>query len=63
MHSLEWLTLSCPYCGEQLDVSVDCSIEYQQYVEDCQVCCRPMLLTAIVDEHDGVKVSAAHEDA
>jgi transposase-like protein len=32
----------CPYCGEQNVVALDPgSGENQDYVEDCQVCCRP----------------------
>ena len=32
----------CPHCGEENTIAVDPgSGESQQYVEDCQVCCRP----------------------
>jgi len=32
----------CPYCGEENEVAVDPgSGAAQDYVEDCQVCCRP----------------------
>jgi Cysteine-rich CPXCG len=32
----------CPYCGEPNEVSLDPgSGEVQEYVEDCQVCCKP----------------------
>ncbi len=32
----------CPYCGEANEVGVDPgSGDAQDYVEDCQVCCRP----------------------
>jgi hypothetical protein len=34
--------VSCPYCGEQNEVSIDPgSGDVQDYVEDCQVCCQP----------------------
>ncbi len=39
---LEATRIDCPYCGEQYDISVDCSMGGQQYVEDCPVCCQPM---------------------
>ncbi|NIM69861.1 MAG: CPXCG motif-containing cysteine-rich protein [Xanthomonadales bacterium] len=32
----------CPYCGEPLELLIDCSVAEQRYIEDCQVCCRPM---------------------
>jgi hypothetical protein len=32
----------CPYCGESVEISVDPSGgSFQQYVEDCEVCCNP----------------------
>lgn len=35
-------TVTCPHCGEENVISVDPgSGASQQYVEDCQVCCRP----------------------
>ena len=34
--------VSCPYCGEEVEVHVDpAGGGLQEYVEDCQVCCRP----------------------
>jgi hypothetical protein len=35
-------TISCPYCGESIDVLIDSEDVDQQYIEDCQVCCRPI---------------------
>ncbi len=34
----------CPYCGEPISLLIDCSIPEQHYVEDCQVCCSPILV-------------------
>ena len=32
----------CPYCGETVTISVDAGGgSAQEYVEDCEVCCRP----------------------
>jgi 5-methylcytosine-specific restriction endonuclease McrA len=52
-------TISCPYCGEHIDILVDGSLHIdilvdgslpeQEYVEDCQVCCRPIVLSVTVD--------------
>lgn len=36
--------ISCPYCGETQSVLVDPGNIGVSYVEDCQVCCQPMLL-------------------
>ena len=35
-------TVTCPYCAEENEIGLDPgSGAEQQYVEDCQVCCRP----------------------
>jgi len=40
----------CAACGEWNDIVVDSSgASRQVYVEDCQVCCRPNLLTIEYD--------------
>lgn len=32
----------CPFCGEENTIALDPgSGDVQEYVEDCQVCCRP----------------------
>ena len=37
--------VTCPHCGEENEVSLDPgSGSDQEYVEDCQVCCRPWLM-------------------
>lgn len=46
---LENVRIDCPYCGEPFDVEVDCSAGNDQYVEDCQVCCQPVLVITNVD--------------
>ena len=33
-------TIGCPYCGEAITIFADPSVPQQEYVEDCQVCCR-----------------------
>lgn len=34
--------VACPYCGQTVDVGLDPgSGAAQEYIEDCQVCCRP----------------------
>lgn len=42
MEMLESQWISCPYCGESIEVMVDVSAGDQSYIEDCQVCCRPI---------------------
>jgi transcription elongation factor Elf1 len=32
----------CPYCGERISMVLDTSLAGQTYIEDCEVCCRPI---------------------
>ena len=44
-------TYTCAYCGEQSVTEVDISAGLnQRYIEDCQVCCRPMTFFVRFDE-------------
>ncbi len=37
--------VECPHCGEANEIALDPgSGDDQEYVEDCQVCCRPWLM-------------------
>lgn len=43
--------VSCPYCGETVEITLDPgSGSTQQYIEDCQVCCRPWVVSVEYDE-------------
>lgn len=45
MDELLELRIGCPYCGELIDVCVEILDDSQEYIEDCQVCCRPIIFT------------------
>lgn len=61
--SLQELVSSyCPYCGEPVQLLVDQSVTEQEYIEDCQVCCRPMLVSALVQDSGEISVLLRHED-
>lgn len=38
----EFVPVQCPYCGERLETRVDLTTDEAAYIEDCQVCCRPI---------------------
>ncbi len=38
----EFVAVLCPYCGERLETRVDLTADEPSYIEDCQVCCRPI---------------------
>ena len=39
-------SIQCPYCGQRFELTVDTSIPSQQFTTDCEVCCRPFVVTA-----------------
>ena len=41
--------ISCPFCAESISILLDLSGGDQSYIEDCQVCCRPMQITFETD--------------
>lgn len=32
----------CPYCNAQISMLLDSSLQHATYIEDCEVCCRPI---------------------
>jgi len=54
--------IQCPYCWEQIELSIDNSIEEQQYVEDCQVCCNPISITVNIAPNGSAQVEARQEN-
>lgn len=45
---------TCPYCLQTISMVLDTSVEgIQEYIEDCEVCCRPI---QIQYEADGSEV-------
>ncbi|HUQ83104.1 MAG TPA: CPXCG motif-containing cysteine-rich protein [Gemmatimonadaceae bacterium] len=50
-------TVLCPYCGEENEIGVDPSGgDSQDYIEDCQVCCRPWHVFVSFDENGAADV-------
>ncbi len=35
---------ACPYCWQPITMLLDLSVSRQEYVEDCEICCRPVLI-------------------
>lgn len=62
MNTVEPASIQCPYCWEQIEIMVDCSVEQQQYTEDCEVCCRPIVMDISVDSDGMPLVEARTED-
>lgn len=53
----------CPYCGETVEIALDPgSGPRQEYVEDCQVCCRPWNVSVRYDAEGIAFVEAEASD-
>ncbi|WNO10027.1 CPXCG motif-containing cysteine-rich protein [Teredinibacter sp. KSP-S5-2] len=52
----------CPYCGEKITLLVDASNTEQNYIEDCEVCCRPINIHIEVSSDGNINLSLAHEN-
>jgi len=62
MNEQEFQLIQCPYCGKSIDVVIDCSVEQQSYIEDCQVCCRPINFDISIDTAGELMVNVTHEN-
>jgi len=62
MNELQQHSIDCPYCGEIIEIDIDCSELNQSYIEDCSVCCRPINITVSIDFDNQVYVHATHEN-
>ncbi len=51
----QFVDVDCPYCDEVILVRADLSAGSQSYVEDCQVCCQPIMLSVVVAEEGGLE--------
>jgi len=62
MNMIQEMWITCPYCGEHITILADGSVEDQQYIEDCQVCCKPMEIHLSVLENGRFQVEARAEN-
>jgi transcription elongation factor Elf1 len=54
----------CAFCGEENTTFIDVSQgNQQQYIEDCQVCCRPNILYVRIDEESlDIEIDTEYEE-
>lgn len=62
MHPMEPVHIRCPYCGERLEIIIDSSVRRQEYIEDCQVCCKPISLRIGVSDEGQPNIEVRSED-
>ena len=62
MDLIQETDISCPYCGEVISVLLDRSVDAQEYIEDCQVCCCPIVFQVRVSADGSCLVETRHEN-
>jgi hypothetical protein len=62
MRKLQESDIGCPYCGEVITILIDPSIDTQQYIEDCQVCCRPIEVFVAPGSDGSIRVAVRGEN-
>lgn len=59
----EPLSLSCPYCGEAVELDIDESGGSRQaFVQDCPVCCQPWQVEVVHDPEGDWNATLRTED-
>src|SRR5688500_13958258 len=51
----EFVSIVCLWCNERLETHVDMTEGERSYIEDCQVCCRPMEMTVEIEENGALR--------
>jgi hypothetical protein len=55
------VTVTCPHCWESITLPIDLSAGDQSCVEDCPVCCAPILVDYTVDNGELADISVERE--
>jgi hypothetical protein len=45
MNLIQSQEATCPHCWESISLTLDLSVPEQSYIEDCPVCCKPMVVS------------------
>ncbi len=55
--------VTCPYCGETVSITIDPDGgSDQEYVQDCEVCCRPWKVQVQYDDEGKARVEVEGAD-
>jgi len=55
-------TFQCPYCASMISIVVDLTGgRRQSFTTDCEVCCRPIVITMVVENESLVSFEADRE--
>jgi len=59
---IQFETITCPYCWETIEIPLDLSVDEQQQVEDCSICCRPIVIRYTAAEGELASLEVAAEN-
>ena len=57
----ESATITCPFCGQKFAIVIDTSFASQRFVTDCEVCCRPLEVSAECEPGEILSLDIAGE--
>lgn len=49
---------TCPSCWQKISMILDLSVAGQTYIEDCEVCCRPMRISYAANDFELIDFEA-----
>lgn len=49
---------NCPHCAQSISMLVDLSVSAQSYIEDCEICCRPVEISYEVLDDEIIRFEA-----
>ena len=52
----------CPYCWQQISMLIEPSGEKVSYIEDCEVCCRPINIEYVFSNRELLNFNASTID-
>ncbi len=60
---MDWIPVVCPTCFESFDIPPPDLAETEAQLDyDCEICCRPMVLTVAIDEDGETTIQATSLD-
>ncbi|MBK6325642.1 MAG: CPXCG motif-containing cysteine-rich protein [Chloroflexi bacterium] len=57
-HAGRRILFRLPACGARISMLLDLSVRRQAYIEDCEVCCRPLEISYVIEDEFVVNFSA-----
>ncbi|WMS88494.1 CPXCG motif-containing cysteine-rich protein [Pleionea litopenaei] len=62
MNTWDETAQTCPYYGSKISLLLDLSVTEQSYIEDCEVCCRPITIHVSVTPNQEVCLQLSAEN-